>query len=80
MRGVGWVGLVQGGPADYALPVVHSALAAHIASLSEHLFPGLLVRELPTRPAAALWGMTLAIEIFVYPEAWPVHSESGTSR
>ena len=72
-RGLGWARLVQGGPAEYALPVVHSALATHTVPFSEHLSPGLLVRELPRRPAAALRGMTLAIEISAYPEAWPVH-------
>ena len=33
-----------------------------------------LVLGLLTRPAAAaLLGMTLVIEVFVYPDAWPVH-------
>jgi putative oxidoreductase len=49
-------------------------VAAHVAAYSEHLFPILLVLGLFTRPAAlALLGMTLVIEIFVYPEAWPTH-------
>ena len=42
--------------------------------IREHLFPILLMLGLFTRPAAlALLGMTLVIEIFVYPEAWPTH-------
>jgi putative oxidoreductase len=48
--------------------------AAHVATYSEHLFPILLVLGLFTRPAAlALLGMTLVIEIFVYPDGWPTH-------
>ena len=59
---------------DYALPLVPPEIAAHAATYSEHLFPVLLVLGLFTRPAAAaLLGMTLVIEIFVYPDAWPTH-------
>jgi putative oxidoreductase len=59
---------------DYALPVVPPDIAAHLATYSEHLFPILLVLGLFTRgAAAALLGMTLVIEIFVYPDAWPTH-------
>lgn len=59
---------------DYALPPVSPEIAAHAATYSEHLFPILLVLGLFTRPAAlALLGMTLVIEIFVYPDAWPTH-------
>ena len=59
---------------EYALPLVSPQIAAHAATYSEHLFPALLVMGLFTRPAAAaLLGMTLVIEIFVYPDAWPTH-------
>ena len=59
---------------EYALPLVSPEIAAHAATYSEHLFPALLVLGLFTRPAAAaLLGMTLVIEIFVYPDAWPTH-------
>jgi putative oxidoreductase len=59
---------------EYALPFADPVIAAHAAAYSEHLFPVLLVLGLFTRPAAiALLGMTLVIEIFVYPEAWPTH-------
>lgn len=59
---------------DYALPFAPPVIAAHIATYSEHLFPILLMLGLFTRPAAAaLLGMTLVIEIFVYPDAWPTH-------
>jgi putative oxidoreductase len=59
---------------DYALPFVSPEIAAPLAAYSEHFFPVLLVLGLFTRPAAAaLLGMTLVIEIFVYPDAWPTH-------
>lgn len=46
-------------------------LAAVMATVSEHLFPVLLVLGLFTRLSAlALLGMTMVIQIFVYPEAW----------
>lgn len=45
--------------------------AAHLATYAEHLFPVLLVIGLFTRLSAlALLGMTMVIQIFVYPEAW----------
>ena len=59
---------------EYALPLVPSEVAAHAATYSEHFFPILLVLGLFTRPAAAgLLGMTLTIQLFVYPDAWPTH-------
>jgi len=59
---------------EYHLPLVDPAIAAHAAAYAEHLFPILLVLGLGTRFAAmALLGMTLVIEVFVYPDAWPTH-------
>lgn len=59
---------------EYALPLVPSHIAAYAATISEHLFSILLVLGLCTRGAAlGLFGMTLVIEIFVYPDAWPTH-------
>ncbi|MEB0204349.1 DoxX family protein [Pseudomonas sp. CCC3.1] len=59
---------------EYALPLIPPEWAAHAAAYAEHVFPLLLVLGLLTRPAAAaLLGMTLVIEVFVYPDAWPVH-------
>ncbi|WP_419735815.1 DoxX family protein [Pseudomonas sp. COR18] len=59
---------------EYALPLLPPELAAHLATYAEHLFPLLLVLGLATRfSALALLGMTLVIEIFVYPDAWPTH-------
>lgn len=59
---------------EYRLPLVDPALAATAATVAEHLFPALLVLGLATRLSAlALLVMTLVIQIFVYPDAWPTH-------
>lgn len=59
---------------EYRLPLVDPVLAAHLAALGEHLLPLLLVAGLASRFAAlGLIGMTLVIQIFVYPDAWPTH-------
>jgi putative oxidoreductase len=59
---------------EYALPLLPPELAATLAAGAEHLFPILLVLGLFTRlSAAALLGMTLVIQTFVYPDAWPTH-------
>ena len=59
---------------EYALPLIPPHLAAVAAATAEHLFPVLLVLGLATRLSAlALLGMTLVIQTFVYPGAWPTH-------
>lgn len=56
---------------EYAGVPLPSDIAAPLAAYAEHLFPILLVLGLCTRfSALALLGMTLVIQIFVYPEAW----------
>ncbi len=59
---------------EYKVPFPE--LMAPVAATMEHLLPVLLVLGLFTRFAAlGLVGMTLFIQLFVYPEAWwPVHS------
>lgn len=59
---------------EYNLPLISPELAAHLSAYAEHLFPTLLILGLFSRLSAlALLGMTLVIEIFVYPDAWPTH-------
>jgi len=59
---------------EYKLPLIDPSIAAHLAAMAEHLFPILLVLGLGTRFAAlALLLMTLIIQLFVYPGAWPTH-------
>jgi putative oxidoreductase len=59
---------------EYKLPLIDPTFAAYLSAFAEHFFPILLVLGLATRFAAlALLTMTLVIEIFVYPDAWPTH-------
>jgi len=59
---------------EYRLPLIAPELAAQMATVAEHVFPVLLVLGLCTRLSAlALLGMTLVIQVFVYPGAWPTH-------
>ena len=59
---------------EYRLPLLSPYVAAHAATYAEHFLPILLILGLFTRFAAlGLFGMTLVIEIFVYPDAWPTH-------
>ncbi|ATQ44614.1 DoxX family protein [Caulobacter mirabilis] len=59
---------------EYRLPLIPPDIAAVAATLSEHAFPILLALGLFTRAAAAgLLVMTLVIQLFVYPDAWPTH-------
>jgi putative oxidoreductase len=58
------------------LPLLPPEFAAHLTTYAEHMLPILLVAGLFTRASAlALLGMTLVIQIFIFPDAWwPVHS------
>jgi len=59
---------------EYALPLLPPAFAATMAASAEHLFPLLLLIGFATRfSALALLGMTLVIQLFVYPGAYPTH-------
>jgi putative oxidoreductase len=59
---------------EYKLPIVPPELAALLATVAEHVFPVLILVGLATRLSAlALLVMTLVIQIFVYPSAYPLH-------
>lgn len=59
---------------EYALPLLAPDIAAHLATYAEHILPLLLVLGLFTRLSAlGLLLMTLVIQLFVYPDAWPTH-------
>ncbi|WP_083195009.1 DoxX family protein [Pararhodobacter sp. CCB-MM2] len=59
----------------YNLPLIPSDWAAVLATLGEHTFSVLLILGLATRFAAGgLLVMTAVIQIFVFPEAWVLHS------
>ncbi|MDD5028732.1 MAG: DoxX family protein [Rhodoferax sp.] len=59
---------------EYNLPLIRPEIAATLAATAEHIFPVLLLLGLATRfSALALLGMTLTIQLFVYPDAYPTH-------
>jgi len=59
---------------EYRLPLLPPEMAAYLAVSIELTTPVLLVLGLATRPVALiLLGMTMVIEVFVYPLAWPTH-------
>lgn len=59
---------------EYQVPLLAPEVAAPLAAVAEHVFPLLLLIGLATRLSAlALLGMTMVIQIFVYPSAYPTH-------
>lgn len=59
---------------EYRVPLLTPEIAVYVATLSEHIFPLLLLLGLATRfSALALLVMTLTIQLFVYPDAYPTH-------
>lgn len=59
---------------EYNLPIIAPELAAPMAAIAEHVFPILILLGLATRfSALALLGMTLVIQILVYPGAYATH-------
>jgi len=65
---------------EYRLPLIPPELAAPMAAFAEHLFPALILIGLATRfSALALLVMTLTIQIFVYPDAYPTHAVWATA-
>ncbi|MFN7183696.1 MAG: DoxX family protein [Thermomonas haemolytica] len=60
---------------EYALPLLPPEWGALLAAAAEHVLPLLLLLGLGTRFAAlGILGMTLVIEVFVYPLAFPTHA------
>ena len=59
---------------EFKVPLLPPVFAAYMATATELTMSSLLFAGFFTRFAAtALLGMTLVIEIFVYPQAWPTH-------
>jgi len=80
---LGWPRLAESALAlfesEYRLPFLPPELAAPMAALGEHVFPLLILLGLATRfSSLALLGMTLTIQIFVYPDAYPTHGVWAT--
>jgi len=59
---------------EYRVPLLPPDLAAYLATTAEHVFPVLLVLGFASRLSAlGLLGMTMVIQLFVYPDGWPEH-------
>ena len=59
---------------EYRLPFIAPELAAPLAAVAEHVLPLLILLGLATRLSAlALVGMTMTIQLLVYPDAYPTH-------
>ncbi|MBY8937517.1 DoxX family protein [Pseudomonas sp. 43A] len=59
---------------EYHVPLLSPEIAAHMAAFAEHFFPLMILIGFATRfSALALLGMTLTIQLFVYPDAYPTH-------
>lgn len=64
---------------EYALPLIPPAWAATLAAAAEHLLPVLILVGFATRLSAlGLLVMTLVIQLFVYPGAYPTHGVWAT--
>lgn len=59
---------------EYQLPLLPPELGASLAALGEHILPLFILLGLATRLSAlGLLGMTLVIQLFVYPDAYATH-------
>ena len=59
---------------EYQLPLLPPELGATMAALGEHILPLFILLGLATRLSArGLLGMTLVIQLFVYPDAYATH-------
>ncbi len=59
---------------EYKVPLLPPDVAAYVTTTFEHVFPVLLVVGLASRLSAlGLLGMTMVIQLFVYPSGWPEH-------
>ena len=59
---------------EYRLPFMSPEFGAVLAAIGEHVFPALILLGLATRfSALALLVMTVVIQVFVYPDAYPTH-------
>lgn len=80
---LGWPKLTDGAvflfQTEYALPLIPPQWAALAAATAEHVLPVLILIGLATRLSAlGLLVMTLVIEVFVYPDAYPTHGVWAT--
>ena len=59
---------------EYKVPLLPPDVAAYLATIGEHAFSVLLLVGLASRLSAlGLFGMTMVIQLFVFPDGWPEH-------
>ena len=59
---------------EYKVPLLPPDVAAYLATIGEHVFSVLLLVGLASRLSAlGLFGMTMVIQLFVFPDGWPEH-------
>jgi putative oxidoreductase len=59
---------------EYKVPLLPPDIAAYLATIGEHVFSVLLLVGLASRLSAlGLFGMTMVIQLFVFPDGWPEH-------
>ena len=59
---------------EYKVPLLPPDLAAYLATIGEHAFSVLLLIGLASRLSVlGLFGMTMVIQLFVFPDGWPEH-------
>jgi putative oxidoreductase len=59
---------------EYRVPLLPPDVAAYVTTAAEHVFPVMLVLGVGSRLSAlGLLGMTMVIQLFVYPSGWPQH-------
>ncbi len=57
---------------EYKVPLLLPPdLAAYLSTIAEHVFPILIVGFASRLSALALFGMTMVIQLFVFPDGWP---------
>ena len=70
-----WMLTVQLFKDEYRVPLLPPEIAAHLAAFNELVLPAFIIAGLGTRLAALpLLGMTLVIQLFVYPSSWVDHA------
>src|ERR1700720_4410736 len=59
---------------EYRVPLLPPDIAAYVTTVAEHLYPVLLIIGFaPRLSALGLVGMTMVLQLFVYPSGWPQH-------
>jgi putative oxidoreductase len=70
-----WMLTVQLFKDEYRVPLLPPEIAAYLATFNELVLPAFILAGLATRLAALpLLGMTLVIQLFVYPSSWVDHT------